>query len=485
MFFGKMRRLASRLSFRLTLWYAGIFILTSTVAFVFFYLFIISVTRERTDQELNQKIGQFAVMLSIQGVDELKRAAILESQAAGEKKLFIRLLYPTGVVFSSTNMSYWRDIDVDRSAVQQLLDGNDPVFQTISIDDRKNKVRVAYSIIGQDLLLQVGYSMEADTRIIEAFKRTFISTMAMLMITSALIGWFLARRALVGVERVTQTAGEITEEQLEKRVPTTGRGDEVDRLAVTFNRMLDRIQKLVAGTMEMNDNIAHDLKSPITRIRGLAEITLTGDGSIESFRRMAGDTVEQCDRLLDMVNTMLVISEAEAGVGKMTMEIIDIQALIHNACELFSPIAEDKGLKLECSSGEPCRIKGDRPMVQRVIANLLDNAIKYTPAPGRVEVMVDAGSANGEPLKIHIIDTGIGIPASDHQLIFKRFFRCDQSRSRPGNGLGLSLAKAVVLVHGGNISVESSRGKGSRFTISIPKFISASKSSDSNQPLSL
>jgi signal transduction histidine kinase len=253
---------------------------------------------------------------------------------------------------------------------------------------------------------------------------------------------------------------------LEERVLIKGQGDEIDQLAQTFNQMLDRIQTLVIEIKEMTDHIAHDLRSPLTRIRGHAEVTLTTAKSLSEYETMAADTIEECDRLLDMINTMLLISKTESGVDAMAMEEIDLSALIQEACELFSPTAEDKGLSLNCDVAKGGRLKGDTRMIQRLISNLLDNAIKYTPIGGSVTVSLEKQEEN---LLIEIRDTGIGISPDDLPRIFERFYRCDRSRSLEGIGLGLSLARAIARAHGGDMIVLSQPNAGSTFKVVLPK----------------
>jgi heavy metal sensor kinase len=463
----KITDIRHTLAFRLTLWYAGIFMLSACVAFFFFYLLITSVIRQQTDQALFSEVRAFSSILSAQGPEAVKRQALLESQAAGEKKIFFRLLYITGEVFSSSNMSYWRDIGVSRAAVNRLLDSREPVFDTINVADRKHNVRVLYAVIGPGMILQLGQSMENHTRIIEVFRGVFITTMVILFALAVVVGWFMARRALVGVETVTRTARRISAGSLEERVPVKKQADEIDQLALTFNQMLDRIEQLVTGIKEMSDNIAHDLKSPITRIRGIAEVSMTSDASLKDYESMAAGTIEECDRLLDMINTMLVISRTEAGVNQLECRPLDIAHLVRDACDIFQSAAEDKGLTLVCSADQNTGLYGDLRLIQRMVANLLDNAIKYTPAPGSVDVSVSAGADRS--VAITVSDTGPGISARDREHIFERFYRCDPSRSQPGTGLGLSFARAVARAHNGEITVASVPGGGSTFTVTLPK----------------
>jgi heavy metal sensor kinase len=458
----------SSLALRLTLWYASIFTVTACLAFLLFYLLMTTIIKERADRDLVKQADYLSTLYALQGIEAVKRVVILEARASGEKKFFIRLLYPTGLVFSSSNMTHWKGINVERQIVKMIVDGRHFVFVTAAIPDRKEKVRIVYSMLGDGIILQLGYSLETDTRIFEAFRKILLLTMALLTVFSAGIGWFMARRALSGLASVTRTARQISGSDLLKRVPVTGKGDEIDHLAVTFNDMLDRIQRLITGIREMSDNIAHDLRSPITRIRGVAEITLSGEKRIEPYEQMAASTIEECDRLLDIINTMLIISETEAGIGKLTMEPVNLAEIIQSACELFRPLAEEKGIKLRSRWGEQPTIHGDVRLIQRMVANLLDNAVKYTPESGKIEVTLDIHDDHGESVDIGVTDTGIGIAEDDIPNIFNRFYRCDRSRSDKGIGLGLSLAKTIARAHGGDIEVSSSLSKGSRFTIRLP-----------------
>ena len=459
-------RIRHTLVFRLTFWYAGIFTVSSCVAFIFFYLLISAVIRDRIDRDLLEQTGKFSTLLVTNGIDAVRRVAAVEAQAAGEKKIFFRLLTRNGAVFSSSNMSYWKDIRVEGKAVRGLIRGSGRIFDTIVVRDRKDKVRILYDLIGPGVILQLGQSMEDYTRFIEAFKKIFVSTMSFLLVLAALIGWFMSRQALSGLGEVTRIARRISAGALEERVPVKARGDEIDLLANTFNRMLDRIQTLVTGTREMSDNIAHDLKSPVTSIRGTAEIALTTGSSVQEFEIMAANVVEECDRLLDMINTMLVISETEAGAGKLRVEELDMAEVVRDACLLFQPVAEDRGVTMACDPQYRAVLKGDIRMIQRMIANLLDNALKYTPAGGEVSVSVTF--EQDKWVIVSVKDSGSGISEKDLPHIFDRFYRCDPSRSKAGAGLGLSLAQAIARAHRGHIEVKSDPGKGSIFSATLP-----------------
>jgi heavy metal sensor kinase len=453
----------------LTLWYAGIFTVSSCIAFLLFYTLITSLILQRTDQELLGQVSRFSILISSEGTEAVKDSAIIESEAAGVKEVFFRLLSVNGQVFSSSNMSYWKDIDIDETAIKALLPENKPVFQTIAIAGRSEKVRILYAVLSPSIILQVGVAMESYSRFLDAFQRIFVTTMTFLIVLAAGVGWFMARRAVSGVEAITRTAQKISGGSLEQRVPVKTRGDEIDQLANTFNQMLDRIQALLTEIKEMSDNMAHDLRSPITRIRGIAEVTLTSGKTPGEYEGMAASTIEECDRLLDMINTMLMISKTESGVDKISGRDVDLTGIVRQACELFEPTAEDKKVNLSCNVPDRAHLTGDTPMIQRMLSNLLDNAIKYTPSGGIVNIAVTESKTR---VVVALKDTGIGISQADLPRIFERFYRCDQSRSQAGIGLGLSLARAIARAHGGDITVISTPNQGSTFTVTLPKSLS-------------
>ena len=461
----KILSLRHTLAFRLTLWYGAIFAISSFGAFLVFYLLASSVIHRSTDQELLEDLAELSSLLKLEGDESLKAEIKIEAQSEGVDKIFFRLVSQKGEELGSSNMSSWGNLGISRSALVRLRKGVNHVFETLSISEHRYKVRILYGIVGPGKIMQIGYSLEDNERLLEIFQRIFGTTMVVLLALGTLFGWFMARRALMGVEEVTQTAMDISKGAFEERVSVKGRGDEINRLATAFNVMLDRIDALVTGMREMTDDMAHDLRSPITRIRGIAEMTLTTGKSVGEYETMAASTINECDRLLEMVNTMLDISEAEAGASKVKMEKTNMAWIVRDACELFQPTAQGKGVTLISRISDSSFVYGDIQGLKRMVVNLLDNAVKYTPSGGNVVVSVNA---NEGQVVISFDDTGIGISGDDLPNIFTRFYRCDQSRSQAGIGLGLSLAMAIARAHGGNITAISNPGKGSKFTATLP-----------------
>ncbi|MCF6246985.1 MAG: HAMP domain-containing histidine kinase [Desulfobacula sp.] len=453
------------IAFKLTFWFTGIFSICSGVAFLFFYYLSVQNIHEQIDQELLDNALKFTTVIRRGGLVGARELALIEAQTAKDKQIFFRLLYPNGEVFASSHMAYWQDVHISNTALRHMMTEKANLFETIVIPDTKQKARILYYYVASNAILQTGIAMEDSDRFLSAFKKVFISIMAFIIIFRALSGWMLIQKALSGVKTITRIAQNITGSNLEARVNKTGNKDELDLLADTFNLMLDRIEILVKNIREMNDNIAHDLKSPITRIRGFAELALVHEDKLENYRQMAATTIEESDRLMDMINTMLFISKAETGEGDFNFQITDVSFMVTNACDLFMPLAEDKKIAINQAIDPDANIKVDIKMLQRAFTNILDNAIKYTPINGFIDVSL---KKKNHWVIITIKDTGIGIESKFNEKIFERFFRTEASRTTAGTGLGLSLARTIVRNHNGDVSVTSTPGCGSVFKIRLP-----------------
>ncbi|MFH2058624.1 MAG: ATP-binding protein [Pseudomonadota bacterium] len=453
------------IAFRLTVWFAGIFTICSAVAFLLFYYLATQTIQEQIDIELMENASKFSTIIKRNGLMGASQLAILEAQAAGEKSIFIRLIYPSGEVFASSHMSYWKDISVNQEAIIDLMTKNLNRYETIILPATGQKARLLYTYVAQDVILQTGLVMSFADQFLSAFKKVYISAMGFIIVFSAFSGWLLIRKTLANVSVITKTAQNISAGNLDDRVIGSGRKDELDLLVTTFNSMLDRIEALVKSIGEMSDNIAHDLKSPIARIRGFAELSLTQNETMDNYRAMAANTIEESDRLIDMINTMLLISKAQAGAGDFEFENIDISKIIQNACDLYLPLAEDKKIEFNMSIQEKIVIEADRKMFQRVLSNLLDNAIKFTPENGKIHVIAQTYQ---DQLIIKIKDTGPGIDPILHEKIFERFYRAESSRTSTGTGLGLSLVRTIIHQHKGSVSVSDYKGSGSVFIVRLP-----------------
>jgi len=288
-------------------------------------------------------------------------------------------------------------------------------------------------------------------------------------------GYLVSRYILSRIEAVTATSRTIMSGDLTRRVPLSGSGDELDRLSESLNEMLDRIEQLMNGLREVSDNIAHDLKTPLNRLRNRVEGALRDPGGEKGYRQALESTIEEADELIRTFNALLSIARLEAGAAGETLEDIDLALVVRDVAELYEPLAEEQGLRLTSKAPDGLILVGDRQLLGQALANLIDNAIKY----GAPEAAGD-GAGNGAPAdiavhvrragdraEIAVEDHGAGIPEHERDRVLKRFVRLEASRSRPGSGLGLSLAAAVARLHNGKIRLEDS-GPGLKVVLDLP-----------------
>ncbi len=453
--------------FRLTFWYAFVFIVSSLAAFAVFYIVIANVVRERTDQEMLRELAETVSILKSKGEGSFRAEMDFEAESEGVGNIFFRLLDPAGGEVAATDMTAWKGVGINLNALARVAAGGGPVFETVAVPGKPYEARIIYGRLESGRIIEIGCSLEHDAAFLSAIQDMVMPGILMVVALSTLTGWFMAARALAGIKDVTRTALDISEGAFEKRVKIQARGEEVKQLAVAFNRMLDRIHELVKGLREVTDDIAHDLRTPIARIRGLAEAELNAGKSGEESNKLAADTVEECDNLLQMINTMLEISEIEAGIRVLSKTDVDLVQLVGEAFELFRPIADEREIRLVFHAPDHLSVRGNVRGLQRIVVNLLENAVKYTPEGGCVTVFLRDGEKD---VRIIFRDTGVGIAEKDLPLVFNRLYRCDSSRSQPGFGLGLCLASAVARAHGGHIAAESKPGEGSTFAVTLPRY---------------
>ena len=468
MFWKKKIKFFHTTTFRLTLWYLVVFTALSVAVFLVVYVSLAIRFQDQTDNYILSKSREFAEIYRERGVKALQAQFTLEVGLQGTERVLFQLISSKGESLASSDLSQWRELGQFRpseSSVQEDL----PTYHTLFLPDHRHenrhKLRLISMPTGDGHLIEVGVPIQEEENILDSYGETFSLALAVMVSCGGLFGFLLARKTMSGVQRVTDTATSIGRMDLGRRVPLAGEGEEIDSLVRAFNGMLGRIEILLGELWQITDNIAHELRTPITRIRGTAETILKSSDDIDEYREMAASVIDGCDVLIEMIGTMLEIAQADSGSVELDLVALDLFEIVEEAVDLFAPMAEDKGIDIRLiESARPSMVNGDRRRLQRVVANLLDNAIKYTPRGGMITITakMDPGQTS-----VEISDTGIGINENDIPHIFDRFYRGDKSRSTAGSGLGLSLALAIVHAHGGNITAKNTE-QGSAFTFFLP-----------------
>jgi signal transduction histidine kinase len=422
---------------RLALWYATLFILGAILIVFLTYYVTARSLEERDRQIIESKLAEYATVYRRGGLRSLAETVRVEQLTAPER-LYVRV--------------------VDRGAVAEFLssgEGWDP--QTLETGALQ---------FPDGTLVEVGKSNEARQDLLRRFRAALGLVMLSVVGIALTGGWLATQSALRPIRRLSEAVSRIVRTgRTDERVPVGRDDDAINELTELYNAMLNKIEGLVTGMRGALDNVAHDLKTPLTRLRGGAEMALASAPDIDRYREALADCVEEADRVLVMLNTLMDISEAESGAMPLKRESIRLSEVVERAVELYRDVADAKGVTLTADTHLDAVVSADRVRLEQVAANLIDNAVKYTPRGGQVtvEVATEASSA-----VMRVRDTGSGIPAEEQPRIWERLFRGDSSRTERGLGLGLSLVKAVVEAHGGTVSLESEGGRGSTFVVMLP-----------------
>ena len=318
-------------------------------------------------------------------------------------------------------------------------------------------VRVRKSRLGDGCVLSVGYNVTKDELHAVRMGALVGSSLVFVWLVGAGLGAFLGRRFTAPLRKVAAAAGRIADGDYSVRVPVTSEGQEIVDLENAFNSMAAENEKTLSDLRALTDDIAHDLRTPLTRIRAAAETAALADGE----HPLAEDVCEEASSMLEMINTMLDISQTDSRIRRTPREQIEMVAFVGHVIELYSVLAEESSVSLSATMPDaPLYVSAHKGRLQQMLGNLLDNALKFTPKGGRIEVRLSS-----DPFSLSVANTGRGIPASDIPHVFKRFWRGDGSRSLPGNGLGLALVKAIVTSYGGSVKCESTPGEWTVFTV--------------------
>jgi signal transduction histidine kinase len=461
---------AYTLGARLGVWYAVLFAGSSIAIVVLTYLLLGTSLTQRDRDLIRTTLVAYARQYEQGGLRGLERAIRTDQAAGRSERLFVRLAAGGQDIVFANLPGDWSEYDLSQLE-RPRTDGGE-LWSLMPRRGTSDVLEVESAFLPDGTLVQVGKSTEMRDELLRRFRTVLAIAVVVFIAVGAVGGALLTRSTMQPLRQLAEVVQTILQTgRFEARVPVQGAGDPLDRLGALFNSMLDRIASLVAGMRGSLDNVAHDLRTPMTRLRGIAERALeSGGDDAARYREALADCLEESERVSEMLNTLMDISEAETGVLRLVLEPIDAGAALQDVADLYEDVADEKAVRLEVDAEEGATLHADRSRLRQVLANLVDNAVKYSGRDGLVTLR--ARRLDGA-VALEVADNGPGISAEDLPRIWERLYRGDRSRSEHGLGLGLSLVRAIVEAHHGRAEVASSPGQGATFRVTLPSYPSA------------
>ncbi len=449
---------------RLSFVFSSLFMFSFLILFGITYVMLSSSLRRDDREIIRMKLLELWTHYQLGGILNMRRAVLSGSGAAFDKLFFIRIADRTYTTRFLYLLEQWQELGPEQ--LERAFTGKSGKPLRLRLNGERVFLETASVLLFDGNILQIGINVSSRVHLLSRLRITFAFGMIPLVLLSFVTGSLIAARSLKPIAGLNSTARSIIATgDISSRISARGRGDELDDLVILFNRMLERIEVLVRGMRGALDSVAHDLRTPMTRLRGSAELALRSSKKAGDYREALQDCLEESELILKMLNTLMDITEAESGAMKLNKNEVNLKSLITECMDVYRFVSEEKEISLEVFSRPDVTVYADASRIRQAVLNLVDNAIKYTPRGGRVDI---SAQEDQQKVKIRVSDTGIGIAEDELPQIFNRLYRSPHTRSTRGLGLGLSFVHAIVRAHGGEIQVESEPGKGSSFTIILP-----------------
>jgi signal transduction histidine kinase len=444
-----LSRLLGSSTFRYAIIYMMVFGISVVSILGFVYWRTVEVIAAQTDDTVDAEIVGLAEQYQQRGLVGLLRVVRARSDSTGGNR-GLYLLADRDFTPIAGNLSHWPTIGRgDEGWIDFLIDAPPE-----DAGPRAQVARARTFVLPGEYRLLVGRDLTERTEFTRLMRDTLIAGLLLTFAVSLLGGLLMSRGLLARIEAINRGTAAILGGDLSRRMPIAGNDDEFDRLARSLNEMLDQIETLMAGIRGVGDSLAHDLRSPINRLRSRVEYTLLGPRDVETYRRALQETVEEIDRILATFNALLDIALAESGALRDRFVPVDLVAIVADLGELYGPLAEEKAVTLSVGPAMAARVAGNHHLLSQAVSNLIDNAIKYTAGGGHIRLSVEPDGAGASLI---VADDGPGIPADSRADVLRRFVRLDASRHEPGSGLGLSLVAAVARLHRATLSLEDAK----------------------------
>jgi signal transduction histidine kinase len=433
------------------------------------YLLLARALAAQDHEVLQSMLGRYATEYARAGLPGLRGLLENDASEGQHERLMVRVVNQQAEVVYFATPPGWATFDLSKldqprgaSPWQSIADPTGgAVLELGSVD-------LAYGVT-----VQVGRSSHVRDELLRRFRERGLQVGALILLVAAVGGVLITTEGLRPIRELDATLrGILRTGRFDARVPTRGGQDPLDELGVLVNEMLGRIQTLLGGMRGALDNVAHDLRTPLTRFHNVAEAAIVSDDPA-ALREGLGQAIEEAERVNATLTALMDISEAETGTMQLHAEPVDVPAAVDQAVALYADEAEDRGLRITADVPRGLRVVADATRLRQVLANLIENAVKYSSPGGGIAI---AAADRGDRVDFAVTDTGIGIAAEHLPFIWDRLYRAEPSRSARGLGLGLSLVKAIVEAHGGTVAVTSTPGAGSTFTVTLPKLRPAATS---------